>query len=265
MEKQKDKKNITIFGISIDRILEYFIIYSILGFVLETVFAMIVYGKLESRQGFLYGPFCPIYGVGAVFMIVVLQKFKKSGYTLFAGGILVGSIVEYAISIFGELILNVRWWDYSDRFLNINGRICLLYSVYWGIIAIYLMKSLNPQIDRFLDFITSKVGTNTMKILTNATTIFLFINCIVSAVAINTLLSRTVVENNLQAQHKDQYERTYEYFYNNESRKEFVDKFWNEEKIIKTYPNLRLTMEDGSVVYVQDYYRHVQPYYYKFK
>ena len=265
MSEQKAKKEIAILGIKIYRILQYFIIYSMLGFILETIFALVVYGKLESRQGFLYGPVCPIYGVGAVFMIVGLQKFKKNGYTIFAGGILIGSIVEYAISLFGEKILNVRWWDYSDKFLNLNGRICLLYSVYWGIISIYLMKSLNPQIDKFLEFITKKIGDKLMNITTISVIIFLFVNCILSAIAINTLLSRTVVENGLQAQNKEQYEKTYDYFYNNERRKKIVDKFWNEEKIIKTYPNLRLSMENGSVIYVQDYYKYVQPYYYKFK
>ena len=76
----KENKRLNINGISIYRIFSYFIIYSVLGFILETVFALIMYGKLESRQGFIYGPVCPIYGVGAVIMILALQKFKKNGY-----------------------------------------------------------------------------------------------------------------------------------------------------------------------------------------
>lgn len=70
----KNKKQLTINGITIYRILAYFAIYSVLGFILETIFAIVMYGEFESRQGFLYGPVCPIYGLGAVVMIVVLQR-----------------------------------------------------------------------------------------------------------------------------------------------------------------------------------------------
>ena len=125
MEKNK---RITILGTSIWRILSYFIIYSFVGYIIETLFALVNYGVLESRQSFLYGPFCGIYGVGAVFMYVILKRYfnDKKTYWLFLGGFLVGSITEYILSFIGETIFNVRWWDYSDKFLNINGRICFL-------------------------------------------------------------------------------------------------------------------------------------------
>ena len=76
-------------GISIWRIFAYFIIYSFIGFLIETMYALVLYGVLESRQSFLYGPFCSIYGVGAVLMICSLQKVKKNPHTLFLGGFLV--------------------------------------------------------------------------------------------------------------------------------------------------------------------------------
>lgn len=84
MEQEK-KKSIKIFNMTIYRILTYFIIYSIIGFLLETIFAFIAFKKIESRQGFLYGPVCPIYGVGAVMMILALKKFDKDTITLFWG------------------------------------------------------------------------------------------------------------------------------------------------------------------------------------
>ncbi len=76
-------------GISIWRIFAYFIIYSFLGFIIETTYALIMYGVLESRQSFLYGPFCAIYGLGAVLMICSLKKVDKSVHALFIGGFLV--------------------------------------------------------------------------------------------------------------------------------------------------------------------------------
>ena len=82
-EENKAKKSKTIFGFSIWRLIAYFIIYSIVGYIIETLFGLFTKGMLESRKGFLYGPFCPIYGVGAVAMILGLQCFKKNNYTLF--------------------------------------------------------------------------------------------------------------------------------------------------------------------------------------
>ena len=263
--KNQDKKQFTINGITGYRILAYFAIYSVLGYILETLFALVMYGKLESRQGFLYGPVCPIYGVGAVIMILALQKFKKNGYTLFFGGILVGSIVEYLISLFGEIFLNIRWWDYSDRFLNINGRICLLYSLYWGIIGLYLMKSLNPTIDKMILFFRSKVSIKLAKISTIAITIILFIDCVVSAFAIELFLSRTVVEKELPAQNRQAYVEMYEKYSENKETKQLIEKIWGNRKIIRTYPNIRLTLEDGTTIYVKEQYPEIKPYYYNFR
>ena len=264
-EEKQTKKQFTINGISIYRILAYFIIYSVVGYLLETVFAIVMYGELESRQGFLYGPVCPIYGGGAVIMIVALQKFKKNGYSIFLGGIIVGSIVEYFISWCGEAFLNIRWWDYSGRFLNINGRICLLYSFYWGVIAIYLMKSLNPNIDKMINWLKTKINIKVSKILTISTIIFLFIDCLVSAFAVQLFLARTVVEKDLPAQGRDGYVAIYEQYFEEESSSKFINKIWSNRKILRTYPNLRITLEDGTVMRVEDLYPEIQTYYYKFR
>ena len=138
-EENKAKKNKTIFGFSIWRLIAYFIIYSVLGFVIETAFGAVTKGVIESRKSFLYGPFCAIYGLGAVVMILCLQPFKKNNNTLFWGGFVVGSIIEYLVSLIGELIFHVIWWDYSDMPLNINGRVCVYFSIFWGLLGIYLV------------------------------------------------------------------------------------------------------------------------------
>lgn len=264
--EQESKKQITICGITIYRIFAYFIIYSIIGFLLETTLVLLAYGKIESRQGFMYGPFCPIYGVGAVVMILALKKLEKNNITLFLGAVLVGSVVEYAISLFGELILNVRWWDYSSHFANLNGRICLRYSICWGFIGICLVKILNVQVDRLINWIKSKINIKLVKISTIIVMILLFIDCIISVIAIEVFLSRTIVENDIKnAKNVNRYIKTYEYFYEDENKREVVDKFWNEKKMVLTYPNLKLQLDNGKVLYVQDFYRDVKPYYYKFK
>ena len=139
------------FGFTITKILAYFIIYSVVGYVIETIFGLLTKGVIESRKSFLYGPFCGIYGVGAVIMIMGLQKFNKNNYTLFAGGFIIGSLIEYVVSFIGEWFFHIKWWDYSSMPFNINGRICVWFSIFWGILAIYLMTHFHPKIDKFLN------------------------------------------------------------------------------------------------------------------
>ena len=262
----KDKKrSFKILGISIWRLLAYFIIYSFIGFVIETLFALFMYNVLESRQSFLYGPFCGIYGVCAVIMIMFLNKyFNKNNHILFLGGFIVGSVVEYLISLIGELMLNVRWWDYSNRFLNINGRICLLYSIFWGLLAIYLMRVINPRVDKLINWLKTKININVAKTLTLITTILLFIDCVASGFAISFCLIRKSVENNLNIANKEQTIEAYNKIYGNEKLKEFIYKYWNDEKMVLTYPNLTLKLEDGKIMYVKDLTPEIKPYYHKF-
>ena len=109
-----EKKSLKIMGISIWRILAYFIIYSFFGYVIETLFGIATKGVWESRQSFLYGPFCAIYGLGACIMIMFLYRYGKKYNALFLGGFIIGSVIEYLVSLIGEMILGVKWWDYSD-------------------------------------------------------------------------------------------------------------------------------------------------------
>ena len=147
---ESKKEPLKIQGFTITTLLAYFIIYSIIGFIIETIFGILTKGVLESRKSFIIGPFCSIYGLGAVIMILALQKFKKNNYTLFFGGFLVGSIIEYVVSLIGEAIFHVVWWDYSDMAFNINGRICVAFSMFWGILAIYLITHFNPKVEKLL-------------------------------------------------------------------------------------------------------------------
>lgn len=266
MQKEKSKKRFTILDTSIWTILAYFIIYSFIGYIIETLFAMINYNVIESRQSFLYGPFCGIYGVGAVFMYVILNKyFKKNKHLLFFGGFIVGSIVEYVLSFLGEVILNVRWWDYSDRFLNLNGRICFLYSLFWGALGLYFMTVINPFVDRIIEFLKKKINIKILKIIVLVIFIFLMIDCILSGIAIECYLTRQAVENELDVPNKEQTIAEYELINSNEKLTAIINKFWNDEKMVMTYPNLTITLNDGSIVKVREYLPEIKPYYYKFK
>ncbi len=244
MEKEdevKNKKKITIAGISIWRLLAYFIIYSVVGFVIETAFGLITKGVIESRQSFLYGPFCAIYGVGAVIMIPLLQRLKKNNYTLFFGGFVIGSIVEYAISLIGEIIFHIKWWDYSDMAFNIGGRICIAFSFFWGILAIYLMSHFNPIVDRLIDKIKGKLSAKTLKIACVSIIILLFIDFLISSFALKMFFTRIVSGHNIELATYDEYIFECAELYKNEGIKNFTLKYFSDEKMLKTFPNIKLT------------------------
>ena len=261
---RKEKKKFKIFGYSIWRILAYFIIYSILGYIIETLFGIVTKGVWESRQSFLYGPFCGIYGLGAVIMILALQYFNQNNNRLFIGGFIVGSIVEYVVSWIGEVILNVKWWDYSNMPLNLNGRICVFFSIFWGLLGIYLMTYINPRVDRLINWIKSKISINKLKVITLLVTIFLFIDFIITGYALEFFIVRKIYENNLPVVYIEKADIAYDKIYNNEKLSNFIYEFWGDEKMIRTFPNLKIRDKDGNIIYFADYVGDIQPYYYKF-
>lgn len=261
--KATQKKSFKILGISIWRLFAYFIIYSIIGFIVETAFGIIRYGVIESRQSFLYGPFCAIYGVGAVIMIIFLQYFKKNYTTLFLGGCLVGSVTEYLVSLIGELILHVKWWDYSEFPLNINGRICLLYAMFWGFLGLYLMISLNPKIDKLIDFIKIKIPTKILKIIVIFSIIFMLLDCVLTGIAINCFNVRIIKENNIEVKHQEYIEKEYKRIYENETKARLINKFFNNEKMLIVFPRLTVQNINGTIIFVKDLYPEIKTYYYK--
>ena len=256
---EKTKKQFTIFGFTITKILAYFIIYSVVGYVIETIFGLLTKGVIESRKSFLYGPFCGIYGVGAVIMIIGLQKFNKNNYTLFAGGFIIGSLIEYVVSFIGEWFFHIKWWDYSSMPFNINGRICVWFSIFWGILAIYLMTHFHPKIDKFLN----KMQPNVLKTFTIILTILIFIDFLVTGFALKMFYVRLVDKYDLDIQGVDEYLRDYEELYANPEVKKFVDTHFSDEKMLLTFPNIKVRKKDGNVIWVCDILKHIQPYYIK--
>lgn len=252
----KDKK-FKIFGFTIIQILAYFIVYSVAGYIIETIFGLVTKGVLESRKSFLYGPFCGIYGVGAVVMIIGLQRFKKNNYTLFAGGFIIGSIIEYVISFIGEWFFHIKWWDYSSMPFNINGRICVWFSFFWGALAIYLMSHIHPKVDKLIE----KIKPSILKPLTIILTILIFIDFIVTGFALKMFFVKIVNQYDLDIEGVEMYFDTYSKLYENEKVKSFVDKHFSNEKMLKTFPNIKVTKKDGNIIWICDILKDIQPYY----
>lgn len=120
-----------------------FLIYSFVGWVLEVIYTLFTDKKLTNR-GFLIGPYCPIYGVGALLIVIFLSKFQQHPFALFILAVVICSVLEYCTSYVMEKIFKIRWWDYSNNKFNINGRICLETMIPFGIIACLLVYVINP-------------------------------------------------------------------------------------------------------------------------
>lgn len=261
---KNEKKSFTILGVSIWRIFAYFIIYSVIGYIIETLFGMVTKGVWESRQSFLYGPFCAIYGLGAVVMILALKYFNKNYNTLFIGGFIVGSIVEYIVSWYGDVFLNVKWWDYSDMPLNINGRICVFFSLFWGFLAIYLMAYANPRVDRLINKIKGKFALKKLKVITMIIIVFMFVDCVLTGIAIKLFMVRKVHEYDLNVSNKEEIEEVYNVVYGNEDLNNLVTNWIGDKKMIMTFPNLKTQDKEGNMIYFDMYVGNIKPYYYKF-
>lgn len=146
-------------GKSFYKLFWVFFIGCFLGVVVERTWCFVRYGLYEPRVGLIYGPFNLVYGIGAWALTLALYPFRnRSKIFSFLGGALVGSAVEYACSWFQEMVFGSVSWDYSNQPLNLNGRICLLYSVYWGILGVLWIKDLYPRMAKGILKIPNRVG-----------------------------------------------------------------------------------------------------------
>lgn len=187
---------------------------SFAGVVVELLWCLLRNGYLESRSGLVYGPFNLLYGAGAVALTGCLYQFRNKGaWISFLGGMIVGSVVEYACSFGQELLFGSRSWDYSNVPFNLNGRICLLYSIFWGFLGVWWIKNLYPRMAKWILKIPNAVG----KTLTWCLTTFFIFNSVISIAAVGRWSERVeglapsnVVEEFLDERfHNERMERIY--------------------------------------------------------
>lgn len=133
------------------RVIFYFMIYSVVGWIYETTLCSITDRRFVNR-GFLNGPYCPIYGSGALLDVLVLGRIENP-FLLFILGVLVTCSLEYLTSYVMEKLFKARWWDYSDKKFNIGGRVCLLGAVVFGLFSVVLIKLLHPAVRSLADML----------------------------------------------------------------------------------------------------------------
>ena len=160
--KNKSKKNITKF----QKTVIYFMIYAFLGWIAEEIFCLISTHTFVKR-GFLFGPICPIYGYGAIILIIFFKNYKKKPIQLFFLSAVVFSFFEYITDFFLQALFGIRWWNYTGYFLNLNSRITLSFSLIWGIGSILFIKYLHPFVTKIVGKILKKIPVKIQSISIN--------------------------------------------------------------------------------------------------
>ena len=200
-----------------------FIIYSFLGWLLE-VLDFRIEDKKWINRGFLMGPICPIYGVTCFFISWLLQKYLNDPIVLFIMSIVICAIVEYTTSFLLEKIFNLRWWDYSNKKFNINGRICLETMLPFGLLCLIMMYFINP----FLQKIIFHIPTNIIYILDIVFLTLLIIDILIS---FNVVINIKNVTKNIRKDSTEDITRAV---------KRFVDKnFHLHTRLLNAFPHIR--------------------------
>lgn len=159
----------------IENYISLFFIYSFLGWLMESVSDTIKKKKFVNR-GFLIGPYCPIYGAGVLLITILLRKYNNDIWITFFMSLLICGTLEYLTSYVMEKLFNARWWDYSQRKFNINGRICLETLIPFGIAGTFIIYIANPFFLKYINMIPDMV----MHVLTGAFVMIYIIDMILS-------------------------------------------------------------------------------------
>lgn len=167
------------------RIVFYFFLYSLLGWAMESIYISFGQRKLINT-GFLYGPFCPIYGFGAVVLNVLLIHLQGKPLLIFTVGFIVLSVWEYFVGFLLEKIFKTKYWDYSNNKFNINGRVCLLNSIYWGFLSVFFIEIWNPLVEGQL----SKIPEDIILYIDIILTAYILIDMILSSIKASNLAKR---------------------------------------------------------------------------
>ena len=193
-----------------------FMVGSIFGFIIETVSISLILGKLEIRKGLVYGPFIQVYGTGAVAYYILLEVIKtKDIKKVFVYSMLIGGTVEYVCSFLLEVFIDKVSWDYSNEFMNFNGRTSLEYMIIWGIIGVVFLKLFYPLLKKFEVIICKRC----IKIITIILFVLMSFNIWVSSVSALRQIER---EQNIEAEGK---------------LDEWLDKYYPDEMLNKIYHN----------------------------
>lgn len=146
-----------LFGSDVYHLIAAFIIYSVLGWFVESAYMSFCNHRLTNR-GFAKGPFCPIYGFGAVIGYLVLNPLSGHYVTLYLTGAFLATTFEYLVGIMMQKLLGEVWWDYTEKPMNYKGIICLESTIAWGFYAIIITMFLHERVLHLIDAMDMAYG-----------------------------------------------------------------------------------------------------------
>lgn len=209
MKKKNIKKELIV-------IFWLFIIASILGHIYEMTVVLFQKGHFESRKGLIYGPFIPVYGIGAVVYYLILNKIdEKNMAKVFLITAILGGTTEYICSLVQEKVFGSISWDYSYLAFNLNGRTSLLHCTYWGIAGILYVIYIEPLLEKM----KKNIEQNSLKVITAIFSIFILWDICISCVAVDRQVRR---RHNIEPGNKLDI---------------FLDKYYPDEYIDKVFAN----------------------------
>lgn len=211
--KTKDRE------ITITKIVWIFVIGSIAGYLIETSFYLLKHGVFMNKQGLLYGPIKPIYGIAACILSVILNLLKgKKSWLIFICGSIIGGVFEYTCSLVLEYVFGTRMWSYAKMGMDINGRVFLPYLPVWGIIALLWLKYVYPAFNK----VFNKIPKIPLYICTILVALFMVYDGLITSFAVMRMSERA---HNVPASTKFE---------------KYLDKNYTDKYVLKRMPYLRI-------------------------
>lgn len=208
-----------------------FFIYAILGWVIETTLVSIEKKKFVNR-GFLIGPYCPIYGFGGLAITILLKNYTKDPIVLFLMAVIICACLEYFTSYIMEKLFKARWWDYSNRKFNINGRVCLENSIWFGLLGALLIYIINPFLSSVIAMISDKV-----LIILGSVLLVIFITDLIISLNVTIKIKNTITK----LIKKDSTEDF------NHKIKEIINGKILNRRLFKAFPKIKINVKDKVI------------------
>lgn len=210
-----------------------FFIYSFVGVIAEMLYCWTIEfrGVIESRAGLLYLPFNLLYGIGGVVISLVLLPVFDDPLIVFLLGALVGTVLEYITSIVMEKVFHAVYWDYSKEFLNIQGRVCLKYTLIWGVLSLVLLYAFDTENVHLLAQIPVAIGLPVLGLLVLVT---------LTSIVLTLLTFRRVTQRNAYLQAKADGKQA---VLPNPAWARLVDRLVPDVVLVNTFPRMSLVTQ----------------------
>ena len=157
--KKKKKKEVFAEGFCFYKVFLLYVIGCMIGVYYEEILTVCRTGEWLSRQGIIYGPFNPVYGLGFLaFTVLLCRNLKRKWWLTYIYSCFIGGAAEVITSLISEYVFKVNAWDYSDKFLNIMGRTTIPFMLFWGLGGLIFVKLVYPGLSKLIELIPKRIG-----------------------------------------------------------------------------------------------------------